>query len=115
MSMINVDDRYLLIIEVGEEDQIINTFEYDKKNKKTGEIMLDPLGAPVKGVMYSQTAVVKLGRQVMEIKVPLEEGQPVYPVGAYLVDPRSYNVSNFGNLEFGFGLILIPLSEAKSK
>ena len=115
MGMVNVDDRHLLIIEVGEEDLNINKFEYDKKNKKTGELILDPLGAPVKGVMYSQTAIVKLGRQVMEIKVPLEEGQPLYPVGAYLVHPSSYNVSNFGNLEFGFGLVLIPVSETKTK
>lgn len=109
MAMINVDDRDLLIIEVGEEDLNINIFEYEKKNKKTGEIMRDELGAPLKGVMYSQTAIVKLGRQVMEIKISLDEGQPVYPVGAYLVHPKSYNVSNFGNLEFGFSLILVPL------
>lgn len=115
MGMVNVDERHLLIIEITEEDLKLNKFEYDKKNKKTGEVITDSLGAPVKGVMYSQTAIVKLGRQVMEIKVPLEEGQPVYPVGSYLVHPSSYNVSNFGNLEFGFGLILFPLTEVKNK
>ncbi|EHF9643314.1 heavy metal transporter [Salmonella enterica] len=115
MGMINVDDRYLLIIEVTDEDQTLHSFEFERKNKKTGEIMRDELGAPVKGVMYSQTAVVRLGRQVMEIKITLQEGQPVYPVGFYLVHPKSYVVDDFGKLKFGFDLILIPVSEAKGK
>ncbi|EEC0439655.1 heavy metal transporter, partial [Salmonella enterica subsp. enterica] len=46
MGMINVDDRYLLIIEVTDEDQTLHSFEFERKNKKTGEIMRDELGAP---------------------------------------------------------------------
>ncbi|HBB7784141.1 TPA: G5P family DNA-binding protein [Escherichia coli] len=115
MAMINIDERYLVIIEFEEDDVRVDSFEYDKKDKKTGQVVLDPLGAPVKGVMYSQVGVVRLGRQVIECKVPLDEGQPPYSAGKYLIHPSSYSVGNFGSIEFAFKLILLPLIDSKIK
>ncbi|EDU9608717.1 heavy metal transporter [Salmonella enterica subsp. enterica] len=115
MAMINIDERYLVIVEFEENDVRVDSFEYDKKDKKTGQVVIDSLGAPVKGVMYSQIGLAKLGRQVIECKIPLEEGQPPYSAGKYLIHPSSYTVGNFGSLEFSFKLILFPLSDSKVK
>ncbi|HAG9930954.1 TPA: heavy metal transporter [Escherichia coli] len=115
MAIINIDERYLVIIEFEEDDVRVDSFEYDKKDKKTGQLVLDSNGSPVKGVMYSQVGVVKLGRQVIECKVPLEEGQPPYSAGKYLIHPSSYTIGNFGSIEFAFKLVLFPLNDVRSK
>ncbi|EGI15956.1 helix-destabilizing protein (Single-stranded DNA-binding protein)(GPV) [Escherichia coli M605] len=115
MAMINIDERYLVIIEFEEDDVRVDSFEYEKKDKKTGQVKVDSLGVPVKGVMCSQVGLVKLGRQLIECKVPLDEGQPPYAAGKYLIHPSSYAVGDFGSLEFAFKLILIPLSDSKIK
>ncbi|EBR2769144.1 heavy metal transporter [Salmonella enterica] len=114
MAMINVDERYLVIIEFEEGDVCVDSFEYDKKDKK-GNVVVDSLGSPVKKVMYSQKGLVKLGRQLIECKIPLEEGQPPYSVGKYLIHPSSYTVGSFGSLEFSFNIVLFPLSDLKLK
>lgn len=115
MGMINIDERYVVIIEFEEDDVRVDSFEYDKKDKKTGNVIVDALGAPVKGVMYSQVGVVKLGRQVIECKIPLDEGQLPYSAGKYLIHPSSYNVGSFGSIEFAFKLVLFPLNDVKPK
>ncbi|EFH5818105.1 TPA: heavy metal transporter [Escherichia coli] len=115
MAMINIDERYLVIIEFEEDDVRVDSFEYDKKDKKTGQVVVDSFGTPVKGVMYSQVGVVKLGRQVIECKVPLDEGQQPYSAGKYLIHPSSYSVGNFGSIEFAFKIILFPLIDSKIK
>ncbi|WP_230042093.1 G5P family DNA-binding protein [Escherichia coli] len=115
MAFINIDERYLVIIEFEEDDVRVDSFEYEKKDKKTGQVVVDSLGSPVKRVMYSQVGVVKLGRQLIECKVSLDEGQPPYAAGKYLIHPSSYTVDNFGSIKFAFKLILFPLSDLKIK
>ncbi|EEU3019727.1 TPA: heavy metal transporter [Escherichia coli] len=115
MAMINIDERYLIIIEFEENDVRVDSFEYDKKDKKTGQVVVDSNGSPVKGMMYSQLGLVKLGRQVIECKVPLDEGQPPYAAGKYLIHPSSYAVGSYGSLEFAFKLVLFPLNDSKIK
>lgn len=48
MGMVNVDERYLVIIEIEETDLEINKFEFERKDKKTGEVLLDGNGEPKK-------------------------------------------------------------------
>lgn len=115
MGMVNVDERYLVIIEIEETDLEINKFEFERKDKKTGEVLLDGNGEPKKGLMFSQKVLARLGRQSIEIKIPLEEGQPAYSVGQYLIHPSTFKVGQYGDLIFGRDFILFPLTEVKSK
>ncbi|HFH0500533.1 TPA: single-stranded DNA-binding protein, partial [Salmonella enterica subsp. enterica serovar Onderstepoort] len=94
-------------------DLVINEFEFERKDKKTGEILFDSNGEPKKGLMFSQKVLARLGRQAIEIKIPLEQGQPAYPVGQYLIHPSTFKVGQYGDLNVGRDFILFPLTEVK--
>lgn len=114
MAYVNIDERYLIKVEIEPEQVEILSREYDKKNKKTDEIIIKD-GQPVKGIMYSQKGYIHLGKQVIECKLGMSEGQLPYPAGLYLLHPATIKVDGFGGLDFGFETILIPLSEVKAK
>ncbi|ENU2135120.1 single-stranded DNA-binding protein [Salmonella enterica] len=109
MAYVNIDERYLIRIEI-EPDQVeVIDREYAKKDKLTKK----PTGET--GMLYSQKAYIFLGRQIIECKLSMEKGQPPYPAGNYLLHPATLKVDGFGGLDLGFNTILIPLSEAKAK
>ncbi|AXC65200.1 TPA: heavy metal transporter [Salmonella enterica] len=109
MAYVNIDERYLIRVEIEENQVEVIQREYKKKDKETkqpnGEI----------GILYSQMGYIYLGKQVIECKLGMSEGQLPYPAGMYLLHPATLKVDNFGGLDFGFDTILIPISEAKAK
>ncbi|EBM0642708.1 heavy metal transporter [Salmonella enterica] len=115
MAYVNIDERYVMRFEVEPNQVDIIPFEYQKKDKKTGELLYKD-GEPVKATMYSQKMYIYLGKQIIECKVGLKEGQPPYPAGMYVLElSSSVKVDGFGSVEFGFDTILVPYSEAKGK
>ncbi|HHR9067863.1 TPA: single-stranded DNA-binding protein [Salmonella enterica subsp. enterica serovar Birkenhead] len=116
MAMVTVDERYLIRFEVEPNQVDIIPFQYKKKNKETKEYEYDKDGNIVMGTMYSQKAYIYLGKQIIECKIALQEGQPPYSVGMHVLDPSaSIKIDNFGGFEFGFDIVLVPYSEAKAK
>ena len=61
--------------------------------------------------IYEQIAYAYLGGKFpVEMKLSLDEGQPVYVAGDYTVHSSSFVVNNYGGLELKrFGLIIEPL------
>ncbi|ECO1010155.1 heavy metal transporter [Salmonella enterica subsp. enterica serovar Newport] len=114
MAYVNIDESYLVKVEIEESQVLIVPFEYEKKDKKTGEVIYKN-GEPVTGTMYSQPAYIYLGKQIIECKLGMQKDSVPYAAGMYLLHPRSIVVGNFGSLAFGFNTILIPLSEVKTK
>lgn len=87
-----------LIIEIFKENEVIDSRTLPA-NEKRGELTL-----------YSQVAYAHLGGKFpVETSVSLEDGQPAYAAGKYLVHQSSFRVGQYDRLEFDRKLILVPL------
>jgi len=53
-----------------------------------------------------QDAVARVGDEVRRVTIPVPEGAEGYPVGDYVLSPRSFFVDNYGKL--GVRVILEP-------
>ncbi len=64
---------------------------------------------------YSQKAYAHTGGAFpVEFKLPLENQNSAYPSGAYLLDPSSFAVGRYGDLEINrFEMKLTPFVENK--
>lgn len=74
----------------------------------------EPLSrATQNGIRYHQLAYADLGGAYpAEVRIPLASAAAAYPVGEYLLSPRSYRVGKYGDLEINnFQIILDPLSK----
>ncbi|ECT5253040.1 heavy metal transporter [Salmonella enterica subsp. enterica serovar Panama] len=109
MAYVSIDERYLIRVEIEDNQVEIIQREYQKKDKDTKK----PTGEI--GMLYSQMGYIYLGKQVIECKLGMQKDQPPYPAGMYLLHPATLKVDGFGGLDFGFDTILIPISEAKAK
>jgi hypothetical protein len=66
---------------------------------------------------YSQKAYAHTGGAFpVEFKIPLSNHNDAYRVGVYQLDPESYQVGRFGDLEINrYEMKLIPLENKLSK
>ncbi len=81
-----------------------------------------PKTFPAKGdkpanTVYEQRAYVHLGGAFpTQIIITLDDHNDAYPVGKYIIDPSSYAVSRYGQLEINrFAFKLKPATEADLK
>ncbi len=92
------------------------TIEIFKDNETVDTRVIPPKGERGEMKLYSQVAFAHLGgRFPVEFSLPLEEGQPAYSAGMYVLHASSFKVGQFGRLEFERNLLLIPQSDSASK
>lgn len=65
-------------------------------------------GKPYK--IRTQFARVEHDDEVRKVQIPLEEGQLPYAPGFYTFAPKSFRISEFGNVEIG-RLALVPVGK----
>ncbi len=115
MAKITLDTRDLLTVVVEEGDDIveINKFSYQEKDKKTGEYLFNNDGSKkmIENESRIQKMLLERGRERIEIVVPVNEGQPPYPVGRYLIHPSFFKVDDRGaiNTARAWDLKFIPV------
>lgn len=109
MSLITVDSRYLMIVEIEDIDVSIQIRDFYKKDDDGN------LTNELDRRFYYQVALLRKGRQNIEVQIPLKEGQPPYPVGEYLYHPNSFSVNKYGKLEMAYEQIIVPLPEQKKQ
>ncbi|ENF2632182.1 TPA: heavy metal transporter [Escherichia coli] len=120
MAKITLDTRDLLIVVVEEGDDVIevNTFSYQEKDK-TGEPVFNDDGSKkmVERESRIQKMLLERGRERIEIVVPVNEGQPPYSVGRYLIHPSYFKVNERGviNTARPWDLVFIPLDSKDGK
>ncbi len=102
MAKVTLDTRDLLTVLVEEGDDIveINKFSYQEKDSKTGEYLFNDDGTKkmIERENFIQKMLLIRGRERIEIVVPLNEGQPPYPVGCYLIHPSYFKVNERGSI-----------------
>uniref|UniRef100_A0AAU8B508 DNA-Binding protein G5P n=1 Tax=Dulem virus 57 TaxID=3145768 RepID=A0AAU8B508_9VIRU len=97
---VNVKEAYLLTVEI---------FETSRVKERSG--VSEKTGKPWN--IRTQEAYVNLGGMYpTSFNVRLEEGQPKYPAGRYLVHPGSFKVSEYGDLKVD-NVVLVSFEEIK--
>ncbi|EED1928567.1 hypothetical protein EF220_RS24050 [Escherichia coli] len=114
MAKITLDTRDLLMVVVEEGDDVIELriFSYQEKDKE-GEYLFNDDGSKkmVERESRIQKMLLERGRERIEIVVPVNEGQPPYPVGRYLIHPSYFKVNDRGaiNTAKAWNLKFIPI------
>ena len=63
-----------------------------------------------------QSAAIECGEDFPKpFKITLADDQPPYPPGDYIVDPSSFQVGKYDNLEVSRRVLLVPLPESLLK
>lgn len=89
-----------LLIEIFKENEVIDVFEgISQKNGKPFR-MLSQIG-------YAHVG----GKFPKEFKIRLQDGQPYWPAGKYLLGMNSLVVGMRGDLEIGREMFLIPVNQ----
>ncbi|EGU40197.1 single-stranded DNA-binding protein, partial [Vibrio scophthalmi] len=89
-----------LIIEVFKENECIDKFEGISQKNNKPFCMLSQIG-------YAHVG----GKFPKEFKIRLQEGQPAYVAGKYVLSVNSLVVGMRGDLEIGREMILLPYDE----
>ncbi|CEF24798.1 single-stranded DNA-binding protein [Xanthomonas citri] len=71
-------------------------------------------GKPATHFREQTAAVLREGDFPLPFTIGLDEDQPPYTEGFYLIDPRSCQNNKYGGLEFGRRIRLIPDATAKA-
>lgn len=115
MAKITIDDRDLITVTIEEGDDIVipDRISYAKKDKKTGDVVEDSDGKVIKEErdIFYQKALMCRGRERIEFKLSLKEGQLAFPIGRYLIHPSFLKVNDRGNLNTAaaWDIFIIPL------
>lgn len=83
--------------------------EIFKDNESIDTRVIPAKGDRAEMKLYSQVAFAHLGgRFPVEFSLSLQEGQPYYTEGRYVLHSSSFKVGQYGRLEFERNMILVP-------
>lgn len=114
MAKITIDDRDLITVTVEEGDDIVipDRISYNKKDKN-GDVVENEEGKVIKEErdIFYQKVLMCRGRERIEFKLSLKEGQPAYPMGRYLIHPSFLKVNDRGNLNTAasWDIFIVPM------
>lgn len=95
------------------EPLVIEVFE---DNVSVIERIIPPKGDRAEITLYQQIGFAHVGgRFPIEMNIPLAKGDAPYPKGKYHLHATSFEVGDYGKLNFARKMVLIPLAHSAIK